>query len=243
MALHQLPPSKQTYSLVQCNVRSLHKNIDNLCFFLATNSSQFDFVAVSETWLNPGEVENIPGYSFFSRPRLSRTRGGGVGLLTKRDIECSVDPQFSYSFSYEFDFLVVKTTTVTIVVVYRAPNQNTDNFLHHFEALLLHLTSSNRKIAICGDFNICSINNPNHEYFTLISSYGFHNVIMTPTRVTSSSSASIDHILCNFDTSTSTCLVCDTVISDHCPTIILFPREHTPANKLRATIKKLILKF
>lgn len=129
---------------MQCNVRSLSRNIDALCSFLEVSSFRFNFIAVSETWLKSGEVQNIPGYSFTSIARNSRARGGGVGLFKRANIKCELVPQFFYSYIQEFDFLVVNSTSIIfIAVIYRAPNQNTQTFMQHFEALLAYFTSIN----------------------------------------------------------------------------------------------------
>lgn len=115
---------------MQCNVRSLNRNIDALCSFLDVTSFRFNFIAVSETWLKPSEAQNIPGISFTSTARQSCARGGGVGLFMRVGTKCDLVPQFSYSYLQEFDFLVVKSSSVFIAVIYRAPNQNMQTFMN-----------------------------------------------------------------------------------------------------------------
>lgn len=212
-------------TILHCNIRSANRNIENLLALLAAHSFTYDLVATSETWLRPGEVINMPGYACVSTSRQTKHRGGGVSLYIKSSITFSLISQFSFAHSVEFDFLLVKCTDLLIAVVYRAPCRNMTSFLEHFEKLLMHMSSQKLKSVICGDFNIDSLAVSNTDYFNLIRSYGFHNVIKAPTRTTAESSSAIDHIYCNFDSSLSWCNVYNTAITDHFPIAMLLPRD------------------
>lgn len=211
------------HSLIHCNLRSIHKNMDHFCTLLSSHPFVFNYIAVSETWLKQDETYSIPGYNFFSTTRHTSNRGGGVALFVKSDIPCILLSDYSKSYSSGLELIVAKCKNEVILVVYRAPNQKLSAFMYHFERLLEHVNALNQKTVICGDFNIDTLKDCHSDYYHMMSSYGFHNVISAPTRVTPTSSSCIDHILCNFDTEGSWCAIYDATISDHSPTVILFP--------------------
>ncbi|CAG7718913.1 unnamed protein product [Allacma fusca] len=81
----QLKVSRKSIKLGHLNVRdilSLNKKDD----IQAITSFDFDFFAVSETWLLPSttnEEIDIPGYNVFRKDRDSKSKGGGVCLYAK----------------------------------------------------------------------------------------------------------------------------------------------------------------
>nr|CAI5864413.1 unnamed protein product [Callosobruchus analis] len=70
------------------NVRSL---IGHFADFLdLIQSSSYDIVAISETWLNgnvDGPAVQINNYNFVRRDRNDGSRGGGVGIYIKNYIK------------------------------------------------------------------------------------------------------------------------------------------------------------
>ena len=86
-----------------------------------------DILALTETWLRPGNIDDIDvgslrptGYRFLHVPR-SQGRGGGVGVLFKD----SLDVNTSVTDSFEtFEFMDVRLRncqSVRILIVYRPP--------------------------------------------------------------------------------------------------------------------------
>ena len=81
------------------NARSLANNTFILNdFFL---SHEIDFLFVTETWLNTGEMTSLselspPGCSFFSTPR-SVGRGGGLAVVFNDKFKCRLSPSASFS--------------------------------------------------------------------------------------------------------------------------------------------------
>ena len=74
------------FSFLHLNIRSLHRSFDNLVNFLASITSKFSVIGISETWLADSDhTVDIGGYNFIHKHRPSRT-GGDVGMYLDVDI-------------------------------------------------------------------------------------------------------------------------------------------------------------
>ena len=106
-----------------------------------------------------------------------------------------------------------------ITVIYRQPSADLGDFLHDLERLTS--TSSGHHI-ITGDFNIDFLDDQaSIDYKNILSPYAFQNVINIPTRISTSKSSCLDHILMSFsphDIVKSGTIQCD--LSDHLPTFV-----------------------
>ena len=63
------------FSMIHTNIRSLHKNFDNLATFLKLLNRNLSRIGMSETWLSdvsPIDTFNIPNYSFLCKSRSSK---------------------------------------------------------------------------------------------------------------------------------------------------------------------------
>lgn len=74
---------KSSFSVLNCNIRSLNANFDHLIQMLADLSFPFSFIGLTETWINAytdhSMVCHLPGYTFISQP--TKLRAGGVGAF------------------------------------------------------------------------------------------------------------------------------------------------------------------
>ena len=84
--------SNKAFSLLNCNIRSIQANFDNLEQFLNDLNYPFNIISLSETWINRSNEQisnlDLPGYSFLSQPTTQRA--GGVGMYIKKGIQYSV---------------------------------------------------------------------------------------------------------------------------------------------------------
>ena len=84
--------------------------------------------------------------------------------------------------------------------IYRHPNHDTSEFSNYLESLLKNISSENKEVYICGDFNIdllkLDIINNYQQYYNLLCSFGFLPLlIVQPTRVVENQTPSlIDNI-------------------------------------------------
>ena len=67
---------------------STENNFDTFCQLLEFMEHNFSAIGVSETWINAlnSNSVNIPGYTFVSINRISKS-GGGVGLYVRDDLK------------------------------------------------------------------------------------------------------------------------------------------------------------
>ena len=75
----------KSFSVLNCNIRSLNANFDHLTQTLADLSFPFTLIGLTETWINnytdQGIVHHLPGYTFISQPTSLRAGGGGLEHL------------------------------------------------------------------------------------------------------------------------------------------------------------------
>ena len=86
--------------------------------------------------------------------------------------------------------------------IYRHPKYDLSEFMIHLETSLKKVASENKEVYLCGDFNIDLLKvdeiNSYQLYYNLICSFGFHSLIIQPTRVVDSQTPFlIDNIFCN----------------------------------------------
>ena len=99
-------------------------------------------------------------------------------------------------------------------MVYRPDGVKFTVFLDLFESLLLFLKTLKHDCTLFGDFNIDTLNDDNEKrkYVTLLAAYGYEIQNSSPTRVTTTSSTCLDHVISGFPIEIKTVKV---TISDH----------------------------
>lgn len=118
--------SSKAFSLLNCNIRSIQANFDNLVQLLRDLNYPFNIISLSKTWLRSSEKIcnlDLPGYSFLSQS--TTLRAGGVGLYIKNGIQYSVRHD-STSSTYESEMLWVEIesdldSNIVCGVVYQHP--------------------------------------------------------------------------------------------------------------------------
>lgn len=222
--------SSYNFSLLHCNIRSINKNINSLQVMLGALIFKYDIIALIETWLKPGESVNMPGYKVVCRSRPTKTIGRGVLLFIRDNCNFKLCASLNSLLPSEHDMLFVELSNGTTVgVVYRSPSSKINSFVDKLENVPHNISTSKRKAVLCGDMNIDLFGKRSIAYKTMFESYGFTNTIKLATRVSDTSSTLIDHILCNFDTSSSFSGVIQTDITDHYPIFIFTPSDHKRA--------------
>lgn len=204
------------------NVRSILTGFEQLKDYII--NVNFEFFAVSETWLNINintDLLLIPGYRFI---RVDRNgRGGGLGIFIKEFFQYKIILQ---QINDNLEQLWIRTTILgnryAIGVLYRPP---TSNILQSFDALenaMSVVLPECDTVLFAGDLNINLLNDsPGVNHFhNFIESYDLHQLITEPTRFTATTQTLIDVII----TSDNLCVNSGKVvnlhgISDHCVTI------------------------
>ena len=231
---------KPGFQVLHVNVRSLIRSLWELKEL--TIQYQPDIFALTETWLD-SSVSNselaIPNYSLV---RLDRNRhGGGMAIYLKASLDyhhLSISGHNSSLSSLESMWLSVSGPTlpspIALGVCYRPPSSlfSSVNCLFNEieEAITLH-----KRVIVCGDININVLakGSLTKRFTDLLQSYGLHQVIPTPTRVTPTSSSLIDIIAVDDPTAVIDAGTLNFAISDHLlcyATLNWKPSPHTKPN-------------
>ena len=140
------------------------RSICNKTYKLIQALDGVDIAFLTETWLhdNSGLTTNIIKESGFSLHRTDRgSRGGGIAILYKNNIECKslVFPEYvraSFtSFEHHTVRLITPLLTYCIICIYRKQEEHVNDFLDEIDTLLDHATNKlTDTIIVLGDFNI-----------------------------------------------------------------------------------------
>ncbi len=215
-----LPLSEDhTLRLALINARSLANKTFLLNDFFT--SRELDFMFLTETWLQTGELIPLsellpPSCDFLSSPRTTG-RGGGLASVFKSVFHCQKIAVDVYS-SFELQLFEINfPATVLCAVVYRPPKYN-KNFIQDFADFVAGITLIYDRFLIMGDFNIhvCCESKPLvKEFLSLVDSFNLTQSVTGPTH---EKGHTLDLVL-----SCGLCItineICDTGISDHLPVL------------------------
>lgn len=182
---------------------------------------------LTETWYkDDDDFFVLPGYSHFYLNR-GYGRGGGVSLQANfSDLEILSD----YSIvTRNYEILCVRRKRDIFSVLYRPPGGNVEVFLNFLETLFCFANEEGCTLFLGGDVNINLLEQTRlrDEFLTLLTSNNFCNVIVPPTRVTTTSSTLIDVFVTNCEESLISAGVLGYGLSDHLP-IIMFIHKTVP---------------
>lgn len=227
-------------SFAHINTRSLIANF--VSFRDLINRSEYDIVAVTETWLSDNldiSIVNIVGYKLHVKNRVGH--GGGVALYVKNAHKTNLlkvgvnRPDVVEQLWIDLYFNHKK---YAVGVVYRPPKLAVPQFLNEFEDSLSEIIPKYDYLICGGDLNIdlLKIENSSTKLLNnILHSYDLKQVINEPTRISKTTSTLIDHIICSQNLEIDRCIVLNSPeISDHslvscyfgseelCPTSFLY---------------------
>ena len=201
---------------VHLNVRSILQKIPELRILFKRKN--LAVIAFTETWLNDSvnnEEINIDGYKVIRNDRSSG-HGGGVCLYIRNNLAFNVisEMQTEVTESLWINVLLPRSKPIVLGVLYRPPKNN--KFIEHLSNSLENF-SKDEEIIILGDMNICLLHNSSFskKYIDLLNLNGLRQLIDEPTRVTSTCSSLLDHVICSKENKISKCGIIDLGISDH----------------------------
>jgi len=189
-------------TLGHVNIRSISANFPNFREYLLTQN--YHVFGLTEIWVSPHFNINllaIPGYTFCHIPR--RTRGGGVGIYVRNNINFSVVfRDIRQNIEQVWIRFRLQCRIIIVGVVYR-PGNDIPSFISEFENSLSSVVTLGNEIFCLGDFNINAFNlfGPAYSSFTTcLESFSLRQLITDPTRVTPYSSTLIDFVIAYMDT-------------------------------------------
>jgi exonuclease III len=210
---------------VHQNIRSLTSNFDMLQEFVASHG-KIDLITLSETHISSDETGReelfaLSGYVFLKRNR-DYGRGGGVSMYVKDGITFKrrSDLENSTAIKCLWIEIFLKSAKSFIVGCFYCPPETSKYHQSNFNDLLQdHLRiieKENKETILMGDFNVNYNDTSSNTMFkTIVKLFGFKQLIKKCTRLTETSSTTIDLILSNAAQNISAVDVVATSLSDH----------------------------
>ena len=197
--------SKDIFSLMHINARSINKNIETIYQMLSSLRVSFDIIGISETWISePNDLIQIEDYKFICNGRKNR-KGSGVGLYIKDDKNYKVRKDLGIHNEDIMESLFIEIINeknkIIAGIIYRAPDSDVKCFLERITEITAKINLENKKCYLLGDFNIdlLGVNNSGilGEFLVILYSSFFKPLIGKPTRITKNTVTLIDNIFTN----------------------------------------------
>lgn len=130
--------------IIQWNCRSIIPKKTDLIYLI--NKYNPTVIALSETWLKPGYLFNIPGYSCLREDRFDGC--GGVAILIKNSVHFCQIHLSPCAFSDIINVIGIKIDNITILSIYLSRSSHA--ILNEVNNLFANLS---RPFLVLGDFN------------------------------------------------------------------------------------------
>ena len=189
------PNPQGDISVMHTNVRSLKKHID----LLIAESHQFDIITVSETWIynesfNTLNSLQIPNF----QPLVHLDRDdsyGGVAIYVRSNMACKARADLHVD-GLEAVWIETRVNKETLLIgsFYRSPNRPAA-YWDLISDGIRKANNTNNKFIILGDFNSDWLSRPCGRYVDILNLFHLHQLVSSPTRITSTTKSCVDHIL------------------------------------------------
>ena len=199
---------QKNLNIFHSNVNGLESKFEGLHDFLTGTTVTLDVIAITETSQHNEEFftsnVSLEGYKPFYTPTNSSK--GGTALYVNSNLNVfernDLKTQNDLFESVWTEITNKRSKNILCGCLYRHPNYDLSEFLIYLESTLKTVSSENKEIYICGDFNIdlLKLNDKTNylTFYNLLCSYGLLPLIIHPTRVVGSQLPSlIDNIFCN----------------------------------------------
>ena len=195
---------EKNFNIFHANVNGLESKFHILHNFLSGAKTAMDIIAISETSENNDHsfIKNvdIDGYKLYHT--ASRSLKGGTALYVNADYDCFKRDDISAKTNlYESTWVEIKNKNSKNIVcgcVYRHPRELKDDltaFNKYMDLTLKKLTTENKEVYLCGDFNIDLLKMNEVEkyldFFTNLNGHGLLPFIIQPSRVVESQTPSL----------------------------------------------------
>jgi exonuclease III len=219
---------KNKFTIAHINARSLNKNIEELREIIY--KTNFDAVAISETWLTkntPHDRFELNHFSIFRNDRTSK-RGGGVLWYIRDHYKAKVIKTLCSDKLPEMLWIEVFTggKKLALGCLYKPPKIPYGVFANLYDSLMAIYVKYEHTVLL-GDFNVNMLElNAYSTKFLLdafIEPFTLKQLINEPTRISSTSRTLIDLILVSKPENALFSSVCDAPgVSDHCFTYVAY---------------------
>jgi hypothetical protein len=249
-------------NIVHFNIRSLDRHFGELTAFNTQTDNVFDYIALSEIGTKNIEARkallSTMGYQFHYK--LSHLSKGGVGLITDKEKEIKIRPEFVFK-NTKYNKVNLTTESLWLErifkdeklnfilgVIYRHPSSTVEcleDFTNQLSNILQKIEKENKKVYIVGDLNIdgLKVKNNRHveNFFNMLLGKNYVPLITKPTRIQDTSISLIDHTIINASTIKADAKIRSGIIysgiTDHLPVFVSIQESHRVTPKERPQIR------
>ena len=222
---------EDTFSGIQIihhNIQGLHSKTDELSEWFQLCNGKDVIFCFSEVWINPDSPPfDVPGFQkmispFHGRPNNKQGFLPGSCMFVSntlsvvRNALCKDIEDSCKLLNVTCCLISCKHSYLAVVSLYRSPSTSPSDCLQEIRNMFSQLLSSTKHIIIMGDFNfdLLKSSKVQSDYADILSDFQFSQHVTAPSRVTTSSSTLIDHVLSTPSLSVTRC--CQSVgLSDH----------------------------
>lgn len=186
-------------NLIHQNIQSFSSKI--LDIELLIEKYNLDLLCFTESWLKAEKmcfnINNFVVASFFNR---NSCEGGGSIILIKNNLKYKERKDIvKLSVERVCEISCAEMDTYIILCIYRPPASVLSSFIDIMEDVLSKIYDLNKRVFVCGDFNIDTLidSSETQKLISLFNSFNLNNIFQEPTRVTLTSRTCIDNIFSN----------------------------------------------
>ena len=193
------------------NVRSLRKHMEDVRQDFVFKRS--DLICIEETWVEPGEDENVYQLEGYTTHLNSQGRGKGLAIYIKKN-------KFRHVMdlkSPNMQITKVTSENMDVISVYRSQEEPFLSLKNQVEALI----DPNKTSLVVGDFNFCYKTSQN-EFSSFMSKSKFNQLVEAATHI---EGGLLDHayLKCVGNQREATVELCSNYYSDHDTVTVFIP--------------------
>ena len=221
--------SRKGFKMGHLNIQGIQNKIDQIDLLLNSSQNNIHILGLSETKLNSNHMNSIfevKNYQMFRKDRvISDDRpehGGGLIVYVKDGINCKrrYDLECERIECVWLEIFPTNCKSFLIGNIYRHPNE-TVNWNEGLDNYLDKVLECEKEMYLMGDFNRDLMQtNIKQSWVEYMESFGLHQIVNMPTRVTDQSATLIDHIYSNTHANILTIAVPHLGLSDHFPVFV-----------------------
>ena len=190
------PQTESDLRVMHVNTRSLKNKLD----LFEAESSKFEIITVSETWLSPTPAcdNKYLGLTNYHPPirkdRPINDPWGGVAIYVKNDLYCKHRKDLDVN-DLEAVWVETKLKQESILIgsFYRPPGV-TVQYWDLIREGIRKASNTMLKFIILGDFNTNYLHNPSQHLLDIANHYQLHQTVKQATRITDKTSTCLDLI-------------------------------------------------
>ena len=218
-------PNVPVLRILHQNVQYLSNKVEEVEVLLSESDPQV--IVLTEHGLFSQQIElfHLKNYKIAANFCRETFKGGGVVIYVKNDLNFKnlkhtkefCNEKIIEMAAIKLHTNIIQYDSIYVVGIYRSPSAPMENFLNTLDKIFNNLLTDNTNLILMGDLNINS-GSENSDYNNLcdvLRSYNLHDVKLPPTRVTATTSSTIDHIITNLNIQDYIAVVNNYHISDH----------------------------